>query len=788
MKIINLFNAFNRQIYKNYYYKIFGLKIHSGKANIPTKSLKQVHHQKFFITKYSNSAIKPENIIQESKMSDYVFPNDQPVVLLDCEKAFSALTNQEKLYAHYLSRAAWYGGLIVLMQTSPESPLIFAFLYKLFKQQSIEELKQIAIQECEFSDDDFTALLVYFSGILTNMGNYKGFGDTKFVPDLPKAKFEKLLKASMAYKNEPELLEMIWKNCSESIYSLNSHEKQLGFQGKGITTYFSGNCTKEDADIVTNFLKEKNIEAYNSRVFKTVDDNGISTYEIRLASVASTEDNEDSGLLGQHIINGCKFVLTRGDYSKLLKRVNDSLQKAKIFSANEDEKKMLDKYVQSFRTGSLDAHKDGSRYWIKDKGPVVETYIGFIETYRDPAGMRGEFEGFVAVVNKNMSAKFNELVNNSTKFLPLLPWPAAYEKDKFLKPDFTSLDVLTFAASDIPVGICIPNYDEIRQDEGFKNVSLGNVLLASFRETSPNFLNKSDQELFSKHRVGAFEVQVGLHELLGHGSGKLFRRDKDGSFNFDKETVLHTETKEKISSWYDEGDTFYSKFAALGSSYEECRAECVGLYLSVDQEVLKIFGYTKDEAEDVTYMNWLGTAYKGLEGLQMYEPNSKSWLQAHCQARYVILQVLLEAGNGFVNIEKTDGADGKPDLLFTMDRTKIKSVGMPAIETFLRKLQVYKAIADVDSATKMYEKYSAVSKDGPFPFLNYREIVMARKKPRKMFVQSNTILEGDTVNLKNYEASPIGLIQSWVDRFKDDQLEEILIEEWQKDKCHFKYS
>ncbi|CAG11740.1 unnamed protein product, partial [Tetraodon nigroviridis] len=704
--------------------------------------------------------------------SQYYLPNDVGVSALDCAEAFRLLSPQEKMYAHYMSRAAWYGGLAVLLQTSPESADIFVLLQRIFRKQTPAQLEPVATA-AGLSPEEYQAFLVYAAGLYANMGNYKSFGDTKFIPNLPKDKLEALVKASQAFQEQPSEMEALWRGCSCSMYSLEDRQKQLGLGDKGITTYFSGNCCLEDAELAQKFLDSKKLSAYNTRLFKR-ESGGKACYEVRLASAVQKDcavDGECDSCCGCFNFEDKEFSVKRGDYAPLMEKVSHYLQQAQAYAANENQRRMLEEYRRSFTFGSIEAHKEGSRYWIKDKGPIVESYIGFIESYRDPFGSRGEFEGFVAVVNKAMSERFAKLVSSAEVLLPELPWPVEFEKDTFLKPDFTSLDVLTFAGSGIPAGINIPNYDDIRQSEGFKNVSLGNVLAVAYatQKEKLTFLEEEDKDAFIKWKGPSFEVQVGLHELLGHGSGKLFVQDDNGKFNFDQG---------KVSSWYRGSETWDSKFSTIASSYEECRAECVGLYLCLNKEVLSIFGHEGQDADDVVYINWLSMVRAGLLGLEFYTPESRSWRQAHMQARFVILRVLLEAGEDLVSLEEVTGQDGKPDARIRLDRSKIPTVGKSAIHRFLCKLQVFKSTADVEGGRVLYDKYSTVSDSGTHNFLRLRETVLLRKEARKMFVQANTKINGDAVELVEYESSAAGLICSFIERFQDDveKLESDLLE------------
>lgn len=83
------------------------------------------------------------------------------------------------------------------------------------------------------------------------------------------------------------------------------------------------------------------------------------------------------------------------------------------FCENTIQQDMLKSYIKHFSSGDVEEHKNSQRHWIKDKGPTVETNIGFIEVYLDPLKTKAEFEGFVSIVDKEKSKILSQLVANS---------------------------------------------------------------------------------------------------------------------------------------------------------------------------------------------------------------------------------------------------------------------------------------------------------------------------------------------------------------------------------------
>lgn len=129
------------------------------------------------------------------------------------------------------------------------------------------------------------------------------------------------------------------------------------------------------------------------------------------------------------------------------------------------------------------------------------------------------------------------------------------------------------------------------------------------------------------------------------------------------------------------------------------------------------------------------------------------------QARYAILKVFLSAGAEFCSLEHTK--DDLSDLVIKLDRHKIESLGRPAVNKFLQKLHVFKAVADLKSAKELYEGITNVD---DWWATKLRPEVIRQAKPRKVFVQANTFIEGDKVVLKEYTASSDGMLESFYAR------------------------
>jgi dipeptidyl-peptidase-3 len=78
----------------------------------------------------------------------------------------------------------------------------------------------------------------------------------------------------------------------------------------------------------------------------------------------------------------------------------------------------------------------------------------------------------------------------------------------------------------------------------------------------------------------------------------------------------------------------------------------------------------------------------------------------------------------------------------------------------LLMLHVYRCTADVSRCRAFYEELSQVDEEA----LQWRDVVVYHKDPPLAFCHANTFLSGDEVQLKEYEPTTRGVVQSWAER------------------------
>ncbi|KAL3699171.1 hypothetical protein R1sor_017193 [Riccia sorocarpa] len=568
----------------------------------------------------------------------------------------------------------------------------------------------------------------------------------------------------------------LWDKTREKIYSLSSDERRLDMPPDGLSAYYSNNMSLQDVQLVSDWMAESDREAWNTRVWKISDQHdGLPEYELRIASARSLPTKKYC------YQNKCAISVVYGDHKEDLEEVVRHLTNACPYAENDHQREMLNCFIDYLETGSIESHKRSQILWLQQGESDIDVNIGFVETYRDPYRCRAEFEGYVALLNQTASKQFRPLRERADYLMTLLPWPKVFHAERIQSSDFSCLEIFTFATGSVPAGVNLPNYEDVRVAHGTRNLCFLDVLYLKDQSFQTTLLYEEDARSVQRMGHEASMVQVAFHELLGHGSGKLFMRNSKGQYNFPYGEVSHPITGELVATCYGHGETWNSVFGEICSAFEECRAECVGLFFSTHPEAMEAVGYTGQRAEDLMFVNWLMMVRAGFLAIEIYSEDTGIWPQAHAQARFAILRTLLAASE--VDTEENSGKDVEHQskssfiqfhrceyrkVFLQVNRSKIRTVGVPALKTLLMRLQVYRSTADVTGGREFFKRLTRVPKS----LLAFKQLIARNRRPRPMFVQAHTSLttnkEGESrVMLEEFSATPLGIIESSLARFGD---------------------
>ena len=299
--------------------------------------------------------------------------------------------------------------------------------------------------------------------------------------------------------------------------------------------------------------------------------------------------------------------------------------------------------------------------WVQDRDSPVDTINGFVEVYMDARGHKGAWEALVYYVNRHKTEGIRKLADAAQWFEDRMPWDDQYKKQGVHGVSANAIDVVIETGDSgpvTPVGINLPNDQTIRERYGSKSVSLSNATEAYDKSTSPEFRREfawSAEEAERAEKWGSFagELTTNMHEVIGHGSGRI-----GDHLQGNPQGVL----KEQYSA------------------LEESRADLVALYFLPDRKLAELGLVEPADQDEIVLAEYEGYARNALvqlrrvrEGTQIEEDHMRNrqmvvqWLIANSRAIDVRTR---EDKTYYVVVDVHAFREGVGRLLATVQRIK----------------------------------------------------------------------------------------------------------------------
>ena len=560
---------------------------------------------------------------------------------------FEDLTLNQKKLVYYLTEAALQGRDILTDQNGK---------YNLVIRKTLEQI--YVNYKGKRTDKDFLGLEKYLKQVWFGNGIYHHYGMDKFVPEFSQKFFDSQVK-----KLNPKSLPLAK---GESVGDFLKVIDKVIFD----PTYLAKRVNQADGeDLIltsaTNLYEgvtQKEVEDYYNALKDTTDATPVSWG-------LNTKVVKENGKVVE------KPYKLGGLYSDAIIQIIVNLKRAAEFAENDAQRAYIDKLIEFYVTGSLKTFDEYSILWAEETKSDVDFINGFSESYGDPLGMTGSWEGMVNFKNRAASHRTELISGNAAYFEHNSPVDDRFKKEN-VKGVTAKVITAAILAGDsypsTPIGINLPNSNWIRAAHGSKSVTIENITDAYDEVANGTGFNEEfaysdvEIEMMKKHLTLADKLHTDLHECLGHASGKLLPGvDQDA-------------------------------LKAYGSTLEEGRADLFALYYLADPKLVELGIFTDPDAYKAEYYKYIMNGL--MTQLTRIEPG-KDIEESHMRNRKFISEWCYEKGKPDNVIEYVK-RDGKT-FVKVNDYEKLRSL----FGQLLAEVQRIKSTGDFEAGRQLVETY-----------------------------------------------------------------------------------